>query len=57
MINNRDKLLGYKSNLRAKLYNKCLLFILKKVSLISPHYTYYLGPLMYMLPVSSLVLA
>jgi hypothetical protein len=35
---------------RAKLYNKCLLFILKKfLSPIPPYNTFYLGPLMHML--------
>jgi hypothetical protein len=42
---------------RAKLYNKCLLFILKKsLSPILPHNTWYFGPLIHMLSCPALCL-
>jgi hypothetical protein len=43
--------LAIRQAIRAKLYNKCLLFVFKKfLSPISPHNTCYLGPIIPMLP-------
>jgi hypothetical protein len=44
-------------SIRAKLYNKCLLFVFKSLSPIYPHNTCYLGPTNTYASVPSLILA